>query len=135
MTNALYNVGRNSSYEEEAMEKAIEADKEAALLRSGQQVYANWYGYSDVHPFEVVRVISATTIEIRMMTATKDPSWTPIWDAGGFTAHCSNQHEQRWFYQSDPNARVERIRKGKQGWKKGEFRISDKPRRFHDYNF
>jgi len=127
--------GRNSWQEEEAMEKAIAANIEAALLRSGEQVYANWYGYSDVEPYEVVRVISDKTIEVRAMIATRDPSWQPIMHAGGFSAHCSNQHTQRWFYESDPDAPVKRIRKGKKGWAKGNFRISAKPRKFYDYNF
>lgn len=127
--------GRNSSYEESAMQEAIAANEEAAMLRSGEQFYANQYGYSDIHPYEVVRVISDTTIEVRAMTATKDPSWEPVFHTGGFSAHCSNQHEQKWFYESNPDAPVQRIRKSKKGWKKGEFRISDEPRRFYDYNF
>jgi len=112
-----------------------ELHKQNALLRSGEQVYANQYGYSDVHPFEVVRVISDKTIEVRAMTATKDPSWQPKFHAGGFSAHCSNQSEQRWFYSSNPEAPVKRIRRGKRGWAKGTFIIEARPFRFYDYNF
>lgn len=127
--------GRNSWQEEEAMEKAIAANIEAALLRSGEQVYANRYGYSDVHPYEVVRVISDKTIEIRRMKATRDPSWKPVFHEGGFSAHCSNQHDQRWFYESDADAETIRIRKSTKGWCKGRFKIAAQPRRFYDYNF
>ena len=39
--------------------------------------YANKYGYSDVYPYEIVRVISAKTIEVREMDAERDPNWKP----------------------------------------------------------
>ena len=135
MNSPFYKPGANNYEERIQTERVIADNIEAALFRSGEQVYANRYGYSDVEPYEVVRVISDKTIEVRAMTATKDPSWKPVFHTGGFTAHCSNQHEQRWFYQSNPDAPVERIRKSKKGWKKGEFRISDEPHRFYDYNF
>jgi len=52
--------------------------------------YANLYGYSDVHPYEVVRVISEKTIEIRAMNASRDPNWKPEIIPGGFAGHCIN---------------------------------------------
>ena len=36
--------------------------------------YANHYGYSDVTPYEVVKVISDKTIEVREMDAERDDS-------------------------------------------------------------
>lgn len=63
--------------------------------------YANHYGYSDVNPFEVVKVISDKTIEVREMDSEKDPSWVPNWHVGGFAGHCSNQQEQKWFIKSN----------------------------------
>ena len=72
------------------------------------------------------------------MNAERDPSWKPEMHVGGFAAHCSNQSEQRWFIESNPEAQIIRVRLGKNGWKDkngNSYRPSDKPRRFYDYNF
>jgi len=100
--------------------------------------YANHYGYSDVNPYEVVKVISDKTIEVREMDSEKDPSWVPDWHVGGFAGHCSNQQEQKWFIKSNTENPVVRIRLGKQGWKDKhgrKFGLSEQPVRFYDYNF
>lgn len=101
--------------------------------------YANHYGYSDVHPFEVVKVISDKTIEVREMDAERDESVKLEWAMGGFAGHCINQRDQKWFIKSNPNNPVIRIRlSAKKGWqdKHGRrFGLSDKPVRFYDYNF
>ena len=100
--------------------------------------YANQYGYSDVYPFEVVKVISDKTIEVREMDAERDESVELKWVAGGFAGHCVNQRDQRWHITSNPENRVIRIRLGKGGWKDKhgrKFGLSDKPTRFYDFNF
>lgn len=100
--------------------------------------YANHYGYSDVNPYEVVKVVSDKTIEIRAMDAELDPSWVPDWKVGGFAGHCVNQRDQKWFIKSNPENPVLRIRLGKQGWKDKHgrrFGLSETPVRFYDYNF
>ena len=100
--------------------------------------YAIRFGYSDVHPFEVVRRVSDKTIEVRAMSAKIDPEWKPEFVAGGFAAHCVNQDEQRWIIESDEEAKVVRIRLGKRGWKDkngNQYKLRDKPVKFHDYNF
>ena len=97
--------------------------------------YANHHGYTDVTPFEVVRVISESTIEIREMDAKLAEGEKPEFAPGGFAAHCTNQHSLRYEITSNPANRVIRIRKSKRGWGKGAFRLSDKPVRFYDYNF
>ena len=100
--------------------------------------YANHYGYSDINPFEVVRVVSDKTIEVREMNAERDNSVKLEFHVGGFSAHCSNQHDQKWHITSDDTAPVIRIRLGKQGWKDAygrRFKLADKPVHFHDYNF
>jgi hypothetical protein len=102
------------------------------------QGYANHYGYSDVTPYEVVRRVSDKTIEIREMDAERDESVKLEFHVGGYSAHCSNQRDQKWFIASNPENRVIRIRLGKQGWKDKhgrKFGLSDKPVRFYDYNF
>ena len=100
--------------------------------------YANQYGYSDVYPFEVVRIISDKTIEVREMDAERDESVKLEWVAGGFAGHCVNQRDQKWHITPNPENNVIRIRLGKKGWqdKHGrKFGLSDKPVRFYDYNF
>ncbi len=79
--------------------------------------YANHIGYSDINPFEVVRVISDKTMEIRAMDAERDESVKLDWVVGGFSGVCLNQRDQNWFITSNEQNRVVRIRLGKQGWK------------------
>ena len=100
--------------------------------------YANHYGWSDVNPYEVVKVISDKTIEVREMDADRDETVWLEWVAGGFSAVCTNPHDQRWIIKSDPTAPVIRIRLGKNGWKDKhgrKFKLSDAPHKFYDYNF
>ena len=100
--------------------------------------YANHIGYSDVNPYEVVRVVSDKTLEIRRMNAERDPSYKPEFIPGGFSGHCVNQLDQEWIISSDPTASVIRIRKGKNGWKDAhgvKYQLTDKPVKFYDYNF
>ena len=101
--------------------------------------FANHYGYSDVNPYEVVKVISDKTIEVREMDAERDDSVKLEFHVGGFSAHCSNQRDQKWFITANDSNPVVRIRLGKSGvWKDKhgrKFDLSDKPVRFYDYNF
>lgn len=100
--------------------------------------YANHHGYTDVTPYEVVRVISDKTIEIREMNATLVEGWKPEFTPGGFAAHCLNNYDQSYNYFSSPESPVIRARKHKNGkWKSkfGEHILSDKPLKFYDYNF
>lgn len=106
--------------------------------------FANHIGYSDVNPFEIVRHVSPTTIEVRAMSAVRsnlgaDTSFAP----GGFVGHFADQHLQEWAISPNPENPVVRIRlstaKRKAGqWysKHGErFALAEKPRKFYDYNF
>lgn len=100
--------------------------------------YANHIGYSDVDPYEIVRRISEKTIEIREMKTERDDSVKMDFHVGGFSAHCSNQRDQKWFITSDEAAPVIRIRLGKNGWKDKHgrrFKLADEPVKFYDYNF
>ena len=101
--------------------------------------YANQYGWSDVNPFEVVKVISDKTIEVREMDAERDESVKLNWAVGGFAGHCINQRDQKWFITSNEQNPVVRIRLSKTGvWKDKHGRkygLSDKPVKFYDYNF
>ena len=97
--------------------------------------YANQYGYSDITPYEVVRVVSDKTLEIRALRTEALP-WDRQWSPQGF--HLLNPHDQRWSFESDPTAPVERIRLTKRGeWRtrNRRFVLSDQPVKFYDYNF
>ena len=102
--------------------------------------YANHYSYSDVNPYEVVRVISDKTIEVRAMNAEKDPTWKPEFVPGGFACHCINQCEQKWIYSSNEEAKVIRIRfsKVRNCWQDSngrQFSLEEAPYKYYDYNF
>jgi len=101
--------------------------------------YANHFGYSDVNPFEIVRKVSDKTIEIREMNAVRDESVKMEFVVGGFSAHCTNQRDQKWIISSDETAPIVRIRLSKnRGWqdKYGRrFDLAEKPVKFYDYNF
>lgn len=107
-------------------------------LTARTAAFANHYGYSDVTPYEIVRVVSDKTIEIRKMDSKLAEGEKPQMIPGGFAAHCTNQNELKYDITSNPENRVIRIRLSKRGWKSntGErFGLSDKPVRFYDYNF
>ena len=102
--------------------------------------FANHIGYSDINPYEIVRVVSDQTIEIRQMDAElankEDLKHVP----GGFSGVCVNQGAQEWNITSNEAYKVERIRfsKAKNRWQsKGgnRFVLSDAPRKFYDFNF
>jgi len=101
--------------------------------------YANHFGYTDINPFEVVRVISDKTLEVRAMDAIRDESVDLQWVPGGFSFHCVNQADQKWLIKSNPSNRIVRIRLSKnKGWQDKDgrrFELSDKPTKFYDYNF
>ncbi len=101
--------------------------------------FANHHSYSDVHPYEVIREVSEKCLEVRQMKSEKDPNFVPDIDVGGFVGHVSNNHEQTWIIESDPTRPIVRIRLHKTGkWKDkhgNTYYLSDKPKRFYDYNF
>lgn len=100
--------------------------------------YANQYGYSDVTPFEVVRVVSEKCLEVREMDAELAPGERPEIIPGGFAGNCTNQRSLKYVITSNLENRTVRIRLGKQGWKSADgrkFGLSDKPVYFYDYNF
>lgn len=101
--------------------------------------YANRLGWSDAHPYEVLRRVSGRCLEIRAMNATRDPEWKPEFIAGGFAGHCTNNSEQLWHFASDERFPAFRIRLHKGGqWKDANgnrYSLDSKPVRFHDYNF
>ena len=109
---------------------------------SAQEIkkYAIYCGWTDREPFEVVRVISEQTVEIRAMDCVQDPDWKPEWVVGGFSGICLNDKSQRWIITSNPDNPVTRIRWSKRNhqWQKGtycRFSMADEPYKYYDNNF
>jgi hypothetical protein len=102
-------------------------------------LYANYCGYTDVEPHEVVEVRTPNKMMIRHMNAERDPTWKMDFHPGGFFGHVANDQTQRWFITPNPDLPVFAIRKRKNGkWYDkhgGRYNIADKPHKFHDHNF
>ena len=101
--------------------------------------HVSHYGYSDVDAYEIVKVISDKTIEVRKMDTEHDISHLEQY-AGGFCGHVEDQRNQKVTYASNPNAKVIRIRRKKNNpeqWCNGTLRfgLTEKPYAFYDYNF
>jgi len=106
--------------------------------RSIIRKFANYCGYTDVEPYEVVRIISAITVEVRPMR-TVQTKFPGDFHAGGFSGHYADNREgQEYDYFSDENAPTLRIRLNKNGnWmhRGMRFSMADAPHKFYDYNF
>lgn len=106
-------------------------------LKPTTELFANRFGWSDVEPYEIVRIVSDKCIEVRLMD-TGENKTKMDWVSGGFTGHCTNQNAQDYDYTSNPDNPVSKIRLNKRGWQNSDgqrFGISEKPYKFHDYNF
>ena len=109
-------------------------------VRAIEYTHANQNGYSDTTPFEIVRVVSDKTIELRSMTTERAADWKPEFVAGGFAGHCTNNGDQRnaWVIKSDADGYNVRARLQKDGsWKSshGRHSLHTAPIMHHDYNF
>lgn len=96
--------------------------------------FINRYLHTDVHPYEVVKVISENCVEVREMD-TNQIVFPKQFHVGGFSAHCADNYNQAYEYISNPNRPTIRLRKGKNGWGKGRFLMSEAPYKHYDYNF
>lgn len=96
--------------------------------------YCNLWLYSDVIPFEVVRVQNSRRVWVREMDTVQ--TVTPkSFIQGGFTAYCADNGAQRYEYISNTERPVICLRLGKNGWSGGAYKMADKPVKFYDYNF
>lgn len=103
--------------------------------------YANKYLHTDVDPYEIVRRISSSCLEVRAMDSVETEeskkkrreSFVP----GGFCGNTDNA-VQEWKITSNPNNSVLRIRLHKDGcWYASglRFGLSDKSMKFYDFNY
>lgn len=102
--------------------------------------YANRSGYSDVEPYEVVRIVSDICVEVRPMK-TVQTKFPQDFHRGGFVGHYSdNRSGQEYDYFSNEEAKPFKIRwsRANRQWQVGKhirFHMADKPYKFYDYNF
>lgn len=95
--------------------------------------------YSDAHAYTVVKVTKCT-ITVQRDKAILDPDFKPDFVPGGFSAHCTNQDEQSYTYEPDPNGAIETYRWSNkrnryQGGGDGSIIVTKGRHEFYDYNF
>lgn len=106
--------------------------------------------WTDVEAYTIVKK-TATTITLRADTATLINGAELVFHAGGFAAHCDNQHVQRYSYEANPNGREIKISlrrwtdeegNERRKWKKSGTKTFEQGGNayagrsaFHDYNF
>lgn len=100
-------------------------------------------GWSDIAPGTVVDCSrSGRRVTVRLDRAELHPDWKPELIPGGFSAHCANQHEQKWLITEDPNGPTldYSLRHDGQWWAVGQkqgsgSRLVEGWRKFYDFNF
>jgi hypothetical protein len=99
--------------------------------------YLNHAGYSDWHPYKVVRLSpSGKTAYVKKVEAELDPNWKPEVHIGGFSGHTANNNSQAYIYGEVTGNEIA-VRINKKGWKSahGRHYPSTKPVKFYDYNY
>lgn len=93
--------------------------------------------WSDRHAGTIIKVAKAS-ITVRQDKAILDPDFKPEFIIGGFSAHCTNQNEQKYTYEPDENGHEQTIRwsrKCNQYGRPGNVTVSKGRHEFYDYNF
>jgi hypothetical protein len=91
--------------------------KMSSVLKPKVGLYANFVGWSDQEPYEIVKVISKKTIEIRAMDTSKNKTKMKF-VANGSARYCKNNYDQEYDYSSNEDNPIFRIRLHKDGdWK------------------
>jgi hypothetical protein len=106
--------------------------------------------YTDAHAYTIIKR-TAKTITLQEDNATLINGDKLHFHIGGFAAHCSNQHEQKYDYSPNPNGAIVKISRREwvdgAGCKRVKWKRSGSDtrspgnaarpgrRKFHDYNF
>ena len=95
--------------------------------------------FSDAHAGTVIKKTKCS-ITVQQDKATIDPNFKPEFVVGGFAGHCTNQNEQTYTYERDPNGTVQTFRWSNkynryQGGGDGSVTVTKGRREFYDYNF
>jgi hypothetical protein len=93
---------------------------------------------SDVHAYEVLNTISPQTVEIRLLEY-KQTVFPKEFQIGGFSAHCADNYNQEYSFNSNEDYPIIRIRwsnaKGRWQYKGQRCEMSNVPIKFYDNNF
>lgn len=95
--------------------------------------------HSDCHAGTIVKVTKCS-ITIQYDKATLDPNFKPEFVTGGFAGHCTNQEDQTYTYERNPEGRKEVYRWSNkyncyQGGGDGSVKVIKGRHEFYDYNF
>lgn len=92
--------------------------------------------YSDKHSYTII-AMTKCTITVQRDKAERAETFKPEWIPGGFSAICTNQSEQKWNIQPDPNGMKATLRPNKgRGWfHNGTLFVLGRRDEFYDYNF
>ena len=101
-------------------------------------LYATHFAYSDINPYEVIRVVSDNCLEVREMSHENDPNDMPKFVPGGFSAICT--HFGKRLITKNPNGRTFKITRKKKdptrwGYKSMRFGLDKEPHAYYDHNF
>ena len=97
-------------------------------------MYVNHHMFTDAHPVGViVGTYGKTGIIVQPVSCT-ELNWQPEFHAGGFSAHCSNNYDQRWAFTVDTSRKPIKMRLTRSMAECGD-RVNTRPVRFHDNNF
>jgi hypothetical protein len=91
---------------------------------------------SDGHAYTVVHVTaSGKQISMQRDKATLSPDFKPDFHPGGFVGNVSNQYEQSYTYERDPDGLILTARLTKRGWSASGTPVIKGRHEFCDYNF
>ena len=92
--------------------------------------------WSDRHAYTIIKR-TAQSLTLQQDNATLSPEFTPEFISGGFCAHCTNQHEQKYTYEPNPEGSkiIARWSKKNNGFYWRGLRVIPGRHEFYDYNF
>lgn len=115
-------------------EKRLRMYKDSFRFVTKVRKYVSLFLYTDIHAYEVVKVISDKCVEIRRLDATCVKPPTQFYP-GGFSGHYADNHNQTWEFKPNEANAIVKLRLGKKGWGLGKYRMLDNPMEHYDYNF
>ncbi len=100
-------------------------------------MFANRIGYSDINPYEIIGKFGKIGFIIREMECVLN--FKPEFITGGFSAHCTNNSEQKWIIKPNENNPSIKVRLHKDGYlhdrNGGKYAMDDIPLKVYDFNF
>ena len=128
--------GRTFVDRENELEFEIRKEQNREIEVGDGVTYCLW---SDRHACTVI-ARTRCTLTIQRDKAILDENFKPEWIAGGFAGHCTNQDEQEYTYERDPNGTIYHCRWSEkygrfQTGSDGSIKIIRGRHEFYDYNF